>query len=348
MTPNPLASDLDDILRQTRPLWEELCGARLFITGGTGFFGCWLLESLLWAEEKLGLGVRVTVLTRAPDVFSRKAPHLAGHPSVRLHAGNVRDFAFPNERFSHIIHAAAESPERAGAPLSPVFDTLVEGTRRTLEFARSCGAGKLLLTSSGAVYGLQSPDLTHLPEEYPCAPALTDHGSAYAQGKRAAESLCTQAAREGGLDVKIARCFTFVGPYLPLDAQFAAGNFIRDVLRGVPIQVKGDGVPWRSYLYASDLTIWLWTILHRGVFCRPYNVGSEEAVRIADLAQAISRAVVPPAEVRIARAPELGVPAPRYVPSTRRARTELGLRQGIGLDEAIARTIRWHRSPKAA
>jgi dTDP-glucose 4,6-dehydratase len=97
--PNPLASDLDHILDHTRGLWDELRGERIFITGGTGFFGCWLLESFIWANEQLDLGARATVLTRAPEAFRRKAPHLAANRSVSLIHGDVRSFEAPKAPF---------------------------------------------------------------------------------------------------------------------------------------------------------------------------------------------------------------------------------------------------------
>jgi len=340
---NPLADDLDHILKHTSSLWEELKGKNIFITGGTGFFGCWLLESFAWANDKLGLNASSLVLTRNPDAFRQKAPHLAAHAAINFHVGDVRSFDFPKGEFSHIIHAATESSTRLNEenPLLMV-DTIVQGTRHTLEFARHCGAKKLLLTSSGAVYGKQPPDLTHIPEDYVGGPDPMDPRSAYGEGKRLAEHLCAIYAKQYGFETKIARGFAFVGPYLPLDIHFAIGNFIRDGLQGGPILVKGDGTPYRSYLYAADLAIWLWTILLRGEPCRPYNVGSAEALTIAELAHVVARIFTPPVAVQIAKAATPGQPAERYVPATQRAETELNLHQWITLPEGIQRTAHWY------
>src|SRR5512135_3885195 len=101
MSFNPLSEDLDYVLASTASLWEELRGQRIFITGGTGFFGCWLLESFVWANEKLNLGAKAVVLSRNPDAFYKKAPPLANHTSIAFHAGDVRDYEFPRGPFSH-------------------------------------------------------------------------------------------------------------------------------------------------------------------------------------------------------------------------------------------------------
>jgi len=341
---NPLADDLSHILAHTTDLWADLRGQRLFITGGTGFFGRWLLESFVWANDQLRLNATACVLTRNAAAFQQKAPRLAGHPALEFLAGDVRTFEFPAGEFSHVIHAATEASAslNANAPLT-MFDTIVAGTRHTLEFARQAGARKFLFTSSGAVYGRQPPELPNIPEEYPGGPDPLNPASAYGEGKRAAELLCALYAQPN-LDITIARCFAFVGPFLPLDIHFAIGNFIRDGLHGGPILVNGDGTPYRSYLYASDLAIWLWTILLRGKANYPYNVGSAQAVTIAELAQTVAQAFTPQPAVQIARAATPGRPAERYVPATRRAETELNLKPWIDLPEAIRRTISWHTS----
>lgn len=340
---NLLSADLDHILDHTRDLWEQVRGKRVFVTGGTGFFGCWLLESFCWANDHLDLRASVTVLTRNPQTFARKAPHLAAHPAIRLYVGDVRSFDFPSGEFSHVIHAATE----AGAQLNGenpllMLDTIVEGTRHTLEFARHCGTPKFLLTSSGGVYGKQPPDLTHIPEDYVGAPDPLEPRSTYGEGKRLAEHLCALHARQYGIQTKVARCFAFVGPYLPLGIHFAVGNFIRDGLRGGPIQVEGDGTPYRSYLYAADLAIWLWTILCKGESCRPFNVGAEQAISIAELAHLVATCFRPAPPVHVALQLQTGRLPERYVPSAQRAMRELNLRQTVDLQESIKRTIRWY------
>lgn len=341
---SPLTDDLEHVLAQTRDLWDDLRGQRVFITGGTGFIGTWLLASFAWANDRLGLGARATVLTRAPDIFLRRAGYLAAHPAIELLAGDVVTFHMPEGKFSHVIHAATFLA-RSGRPSDPLalLNANLRATRRVLRLACRCGARRFLFTSSGAVYGRQPPELARVPEEYVGAPEATDLGSAYGHSKRLSELLTVGYAARHGLEPTIARCFAFVGPYLPFDRRLAIGNFLADALRGGPIEVLGDGTPVRSYLYAADLASWLWTIFLRGQAGRTYNVGSEEAVSIAEVARAVADAVHPGAEIRIAGAPRRGVPAERYVPATRRAREELGLREDVGLAEAISRTATWAR-----
>jgi nucleoside-diphosphate-sugar epimerase len=335
--------DLNLILEHTASLWDEVRGQRIFITGGTGFFGCWLVESFCHINRALGLDATMVVLSRAPATFAAKCPHLAGDTSITLHKGDVRSFAFPEGRFGYVLHAATETSRRgvADLPLN-TFSTIVGGTERVLQFAAACRAGKFLLTSSGAVYGNQPPELTHVLESYNGAPNPLESGNAYGEGKRSAELLCALYQHPGTLECKIARCWAFCGPHLPLDRHFAIGNFIGDVLAGRPIQIHGDGTPRRSYLYAADLAVWLWTILFRAPALVPFNVGSAHDVSILELANTVSATLNPETEIRVARQVVPGVAPLRYVPCVDRAAQLLGLRETIGLEEGIRRTAKWH------
>ena len=328
--------DLDHVLAHTRDLWEDLRGARIFVTGGTGFFGCWLLETLVYANEKLGLNARATVLTRDPSAFAKKASHLARAAGIEFLEGRVSDFSFPQGEFSHVIHAAVDYTDPIG-----LFASIVDGTRRTLEFARASGAGRYLMTSSGAVYGAQPAEISHLPETYSGAPDQLVPGSAYGEGKRAAEFFCAAYHQAHGIQTTIARGFAFLGPYLQLDGGAAVGNFIGNVLRHEPVTIQGDGTPYRSYLYAADLAIWLWTILCRGQACRPYNIGSDSALTIKELAELVVSVLDPKTEVRVMREPVPGKSAQRYVPCVDRARSELALESWIDLKDGVRRTAAW-------
>lgn len=338
MGPLP-AAELDEVIHNVGD-WEPLRGARLFITGGTGFFGRWMLESLAHANRTLDLRLSATVLTRDVASFHTRAPHIQ---SKLFHwiEGDVRSFPFPDDSFSHVIHGASatEANLYRDQP-KEMLDTIVAGTQHMLDFTAGAGAKRMLFLSSGAVYGPQPSQLTHIPEDFHGASVPLEDHTVYARGKRMAEEICALRQKQGGIEIPIARGFAFVGPHLPMDTHFAIGNFISDALAGRPIRIEGDGTPMRSYLYAADLAAWLWTILLRGRGGRAYNVGSDEDLSIFDLACRIAQ----PRHLEIIQAKH-GLPgsAPtRYVPSIERAKQELGLKVCVPLDEAIERTRCWH------
>lgn len=337
-----IEDDFDAIHAALAQDWPNIAGKRIFMTGGTGFIGRWMLRALADANRRLGIGVEIDVLTRDPDAFAKREPELAAAKGFRLVRGDVLAPGTPGSLYDYVLHAATEASADLNErdPLR-MLDTIVGGTRRMLDFAVACKAQRFFFFSSGAVYGAQPWDMTHVAEGYAGAPDLGTHRSAYGEGKRAAEMLCTIYARQFGLDIVTARIFALLGPLLSLDIHFAAGNFIRDAIAGETIIVEGSGEAVRSYLYAADLTTWLWAIVSRAPGGAVYNVGSEESVSIATLAERTAKLLGARGfEIRGQQDP--GWNPGRYVPSTEKIRTELGVSATVGLDEAILRTARWN------
>ena len=328
--------------------WSELKGASILITGATGFVGKWLLGTLSAASQIHGLAPRICLLTRDPANFISANPELANGAGIELIQGDVTRISsiLEGRSFSHVIHAATEASAKLNRenPLQ-MIDTIVDGTRDLLRLLHRSPPRRLLFVSSGAVYGPQPEHVNHLEENWRGGPDPLGSGSAYHEAKRLAEQMCAAAARTGGLQhVSVARLFAFVGPYLPLDTHFAIGNFIRDALARRPIILTGDGSTVRSYLYAADMAAWTWATLLIGQHCRPYNIGSAQAISTGDLAHLIAGGQQPaiPVEIRGRALPSQ--PIDRYVPSTARACAELGVAEWTPLAEAIRLTFAHHLS----
>jgi dTDP-glucose 4,6-dehydratase len=334
-------SDLEEILEPLEDAERELGRSRVLITGGTGFFGTWLLESWAHNSDRLALERTAVVVTRDPEAFAARMPHLALHRSIELIRGDVLGPNPVHGSFDACLHAAtAASLALTQSDPRLMFDTIVDGTRNVLDWVRPSGRIPTVFTSSGAVYGALDPNIEGVPETTLTGPDPLDSTAVYAEAKRAAEMLCAIETATGQ-DIRVARCFAFVGPHLPLDAHFAVGNFIADGLAGRPIVIHGDGTPVRSYMYGTDLVIWLRTLLARGVAGRSYNVGSEDGRSLAEIARLVGdRCGV---DVVVRSESTRSGPSHRYVPSTGRARAELGLKESVLFDEALRRTIVWNR-----
>ncbi|MEO8303028.1 MAG: NAD(P)-dependent oxidoreductase [Betaproteobacteria bacterium] len=316
----------------------------VLLTGGTGFFG----KSILDAHRR-GLlrpfGVdRIVAVARNASRLRIDAPELCD-PGVELIDADVLrlDSTFGADV---VIHAAASSDaQRYQADPSAEARIIVDGTRRVCEVVRDAKLRpRLLHVSSGAVYGRQPPGIAALAEDTPLLSSADPHKEAYAQAKRAAEALVGEFAAGSGISARIARCFAFVGSWLPRDKHFAIGNFIGNALRGEPIEVKARHPVIRSYLHADDLAIWLLRLATADADrCAIFNVGSDEAVSVQHLASMVAEAggvdvLLPEAAGR----GEGGAPvqADRYVPDVCKARRELGLTVTIPLVDAIERTLR--------
>lgn len=275
----------------------------------------------------------IVILSRHPQKRIKEFPSLWKDKRIEFLRGDVRDFEFPDGNFDYIFHGAATSSKII--PDDEMMSVVIDGTKHVLEFAlQNTRLSNLLYVSSGAVYG----DKFNVPmsEHFLCEPL-----SVYGRSKLEAEKLCL----DSGIPCSIARCFAFVGEYLPLDAHFAIGNFIRDCLNNQAIVIKGDGRPIRTYLYSGDLALWLWMILIHGEHGRVYNVGSDRMISITALAEIVRKIARTSNEIQIL-SPLSTEPPHCYAPNISRARCELGLQAEISLEEAIRLTFEHHRLTK--
>ena len=337
-------ADLIHVLDRTRDAWDDLRGAQLFITGAGGFVGSWLLETLLFANGELKLGVRVTALVRDADRFTRRLPHLAASPAVRLQPGDVRTAHIPPGEATHVVHCASALPPQVNEERpDEVMDVIERGTARMVSEAERIGRVRFLQVSSGSVYGPQPAELPRLSETFPGATNAADPAQRFGAAKRRAES-AGEAAVARGVQFVSARMFALVGPRLPLDGQFALGNFLGDALAGRPVSLTGDGTPVRSWMHAADMAAWCWTLLVRGKRGAAYNVGAEDERTLWDAAHRVAALPSPPVRAQRAREPDAASRPSRYVPSIQRARDELGLDAWIPFDDALRRTWSWLRA----
>lgn len=314
-------------------------GRSLAVIGGTGFFGKSFLDAFRrgllapWGIERL------IAIARYPAALQDAHPELIGDGVELVALDIVTATAIP--RADYVVHAANTSDARryADDPLAERAAIIGAADSFVRRVITDCPDARIVYTSSGAVYGRQPPEVAGLDEVAPLADAegLVAYKRDYAESKRLAEAAIATLGSGYGINVAVARCFAFVGAYLPRNQHFAIGNFLDDGLAGRPITVNARHPVIRSYMHADDLVRWLMTIAeHASPACPVYNVGSDEAIAVSDLARRIAARL----GVAVDMADQSTTPVDRYVPSIARANRALGLRLELDLDRAIDETIR--------
>jgi nucleoside-diphosphate-sugar epimerase len=286
---------------------------RLLIVGGTGFFGKSILDSLKKGFLASHNIEKVLIGARNIDRFKANFPELM-EPRIeliKLDITSVQELPYADI----VIHAAA-STDAGDYLINP------DGEKRNIEQSttnycqlaqRYHKTSKIVYCSSGAVYGQQAADVEFISEEFAFKDVseMVDYKRDYALGKRASEVAIQKLGLEG-LNVTIARCFSFYGKYLPRDQHFAYGNFIGAAERGEAIEVRANHRVVRSYMHADDLADSLMKVaLQSSPQCPIFNVGSDEAIELRDLANQIGQQYNVPVKV----APIIDSKIDRYVPN---------------------------------
>ena len=320
---------------------EELRNQSILVTGGTGFMGKWLTESIVYLNTSHDYKIKLYPLARNTEAFRTGVPHLSKHKFVYLISHDVRTVNDLPDDITYVIHAAGspDSREHATQPLK-VIDTIIKGTTNVLEACwRLQDLKKFIYISSNNVYGQVASSESGIAENEMGYLDCTSFSSVYAEAKRLSETVCAAFKNQQRLPIIIIRPFTFIGPYQSLEKPWAANNFMRDALLGGPIRILGNENTVRSYLYGSDMAMWLLKILSAGKVNATYNIGGTEAVSLRDLAKKIAGNFTQRVEVQVKSSKAFSSTPSVSVPDLTHIQKDCGVTLQINLDEAIRKTI---------
>lgn len=325
-------------------LLEPLQGSHLTVTGGTGFVGSWIAESVAHLNDVHGFGTQLTLVARGTDRFAIDHHHLSARSEIRLVKADVRQLPSLPRDTNFVIHAAANPDTRmhASRPVE-TMTTIADGTASVLRALRNTSDLRMIVNLSSAMaVGPQPLSVEQLPETHEGAPAAGLASSGYAEAKRYAETLCAAVTSQDRLPVVNVRPFAFIGPFQSLSTPWAVNSFMAEALTGGPIRVLGSGRTVRSYLYGSDVAFWLLRIAAAASAGDCINLGSDEAVDLETVARTIATEVDPAPDVVLNFGRHNAAQDTRLVPSISAAR-EFGLAVRVPFAEAISRTVAWNR-----
>ena len=277
--------DVYEITRTEIP-WEDFNNKTILITGAGGFIGYYLTASLLLRNDLHNQNIKVLGMVRNEENAKLKYGSLLNRNDFELVVQDVCNKFNINENVNYIIHAASNASawHFEHRPVETINANLI-GTMNVLEFARKINDCKVLFISSLKVYGNVHDGSKNLKEDNIGYIDHTSYKNCYAQGKRAAETLCATYNKQYEMDIKIARPSYIYGAS-KLDDDRVWAQFFANVVRRQNILLKSNGGTYRSFCYVSDTVSALLTILLKGENITPYNISSEENnITIRDFAK---------------------------------------------------------------
>lgn len=337
-----IKNDCAEVITPSVSMLDSLKNRLVYITGGTGFVGTWITETIAFLNDNYRFNTYLIIVARNIDLFREKVPHLAVRKDVTLVSMNVRNIVEIPGDVSYILHAAAtpDNRQHMSDPLG-VMDTITKGTNSVLDAAiRLPDLKKVLSISSGQVYGSRRTADGAVTESSFGAVDCNTITSVYPEAKRYAETLCCAYWSLYKIPAAIARPFAFIGPYQSLDKPWAVNNFIRDALMNIPIRIIGNGLPVRSYMYPSDMAYWLLRMLIDGKPGVAYNVGSPEGVSLNDLARKIKECSDMRSDIVIKN---MNDDRSQFIPDISLSKKELGLDIKVNADDAVKKSIAWFK-----
>ena len=332
-----LASDLTEIIDESIDSLRQLANSRILIMGGTGFVGTWISSALMEANQKYSLNLHLSLLTRNQFLAVQKL-NLESIDKVQLIEHDVRN-PFPKNlgTFDYYIHGATPSTKNTGSS-SPdlVVDSSITGMKNLLEFiSRGNVAPSVMHLSSGAVYGDPYLKVKSVSESEPTG-GVSSMITPYTFAKIETEKLILEATKNNLIRGTNPRLFAFGGPHIALDQHFAVGNFLQDRLEGKRISIRGNPQTIRSYMYPTDMCIWLFALLVNPTV-ETIHIGSNVPTSMSKLAGVINECT----QGKDIEYLGLDSQASCYVPETFKTMQNLNVVQKVSLEDAIMRWWKW-------
>jgi UDP-glucuronate decarboxylase len=353
-----VSADLNDCCRRLGSDLSPMAGRRVLLTGGAGFLGYYLVQTLTEWNRHVSRENRIELTV--VDNCRRGVPawlQQMSHETVRLLAHDVTAPLPPSlGNFDYFIHAASiASPTFYREQPLATMDANVTGLRLLLEHIRrqqdSNGfVSGCLFFSSSEIYGDAEPGAIPTPETYPGRVSSTGPRACYDESKRYGETLCVVFAQQYGVPVTMVRPFNNYGPGLRISDRRVIPDFARNLLAGADLAVHSDGSPTRTFCYVADTIVGYYKALLRGRPGEAYNIGSDSPeISIDALAERIAEAgrELFGYSGRVVRQTHAD---PRYLvdnpqrrcPDISKARAELGFETAIGLDDGLRRSLVWY------
>jgi nucleoside-diphosphate-sugar epimerase len=323
-------------------VYSRLGFQHIAVTGGTGFLGTWIAETVAALNDEHRLGITLDVFARNVNDWAQRYPHLARRNDICMKQQDVRSPFELARNTNFVVHAAGIPNNRVHAsdPLR-VQQTTLAGLNNTLDAATKLDSlTRFLNVSSCLVSGTPTRAGALAEADYFPLPCGQLH-AVYAEAKRAAENLAAIYRSQFRMPVSTIRPFTFAGPYQALDRPWALNNFLRDVLAGSDVRIHGDGTARRSYLYGSDAAWWTLAALVNGVDGATYNIGSPTPVTHLELVELIGQKSPSKPRLVLNTVPFRRGGQDDLFPDTCFTQQSLGVVQTCSLEQTVSKVWQW-------
>lgn len=327
---NMVENDLKRLCDVSFIPWENFRNCKILITGATGLIGFTLINTLMCANAKYNLNLKIIALARDKKrAEKRLGEKVIDSGLINLVIGTVELLPEIDEPIDYIIHGASQTASKMfiTQPVETIL-TAVDGTKNLLALARKMNIKGFVYLSSMEVYGY--PEKGHKVKENEIG-ALTPLNlrNSYPISKLLCENLCFSYCKEYSVPARIIRLAQTFGPGVNYNDKRIFAEFARCVVEKKDIILKTDGRTERSYLYTIDAASAILTVLLKGTNGEVYNVADESTYcSIAKMAQEVADMGGINVKYELTDEKELGYPGTLYMDMDTSLIKELGWQAG--------------------